>query len=158
MRLQGKIALVTGASRGIGQATAVALAAEGARVAVNYNATPEGAEETLKRIRDAGGEAEALHADMGQRDHIARRFAQTVERFGRIDLYVNNANAESRRRDAPRTVLDVGDEELFNGFYLPYRACYVGGQLAAKQMIKQGGAGAIANITSVHQDRAWPAD
>ena len=158
MRLKDKVALVTGASRGIGQATALALAAEGARVVVNYNSTPEGAEETLKRIRDAGGEAASFRADMGERDQIEALFASAVERFGRLDVYVNNANAGERRREGPRTVLDVDDDALYNGFYLPYRACYIGGQLAAKQMIKQGGGGAIVNITSVHQARAWPAD
>jgi glucose 1-dehydrogenase len=157
MRLQGKVALVTGGSRGIGQATAVALAREGARVAVNYNSTPDGAEETLRRAREAGGEAEAFQADMGDPEQIDRLFAQTVERFGRIDLYVNNANA-GRRGDGPRDFLSVTDDQLLQGYFLPYRACYLGGQRAARQMIKQGGGGAIVNVTSVHQDRAWPTD
>ena len=112
MRLQGKIALVTGGSRGIGQATAVALAREGARVAVNYNSTPQGAEEALERIREAGGEAEAFQADMGERDQIEKLFAQTVARFGRIDVYVNNANAGDRRRDVGRHAAPEGDLHL----------------------------------------------
>jgi glucose 1-dehydrogenase len=158
MRLQGKVALVTGGSRGIGQATAVALAAEGARVAVNYNSTPQGAEETLRRIREAGGEAEAFQADMGDPAQIARLFEQTVERFGKMDVYVNNANAGRRDPNAPRDVLKTSADQLYQNFFLPYQACYLGGQQAAQQMIKQGGGGAIVNITSVHQDRAWPAD
>ena len=158
MRLQGKVALVTGASHGIGQATAVALAREGARVAVNYNATPQGAEETLRRIREASGEAAAFQADMGDPEQIAGLVAQTVERFGRLDVYVNNANAGQRGGDAPRDFLSVSDDQLYHGYFLPYRACYLGGQAAAKQMIAQGDGGAIVNITSVHQDRAWPTD
>src|SRR5438552_2682558 len=70
VRLKGKVALVTGASRGIGQATAVALAREGARVAVNYNSTAEGAQETLGRIDRLKGEAEAIQADMGDLEQI----------------------------------------------------------------------------------------
>ena len=158
MRLQGKVALVTGASRGIGQATAVALAQEGAKVAVNYNATAEGAQETLKRIKDAGGEAEAIQADMGDPGQIAKLFEQAVKRFGKIDVYVNNANAGRRERGRLGTYLDVTPDQLYQEFLLPYQACYVGGQQAAKQMIAQGGGGAIVNISSVHQYTAWPAD
>ena len=157
MRLQGKVAVVTGASRGIGQATAVALAREGARVAVNYHSTPAGAEETLRRVREAGGEAAAFQADMGDPEQIDRLFGQAVEQFGRIDLYVNNANA-GRRSEGPRDYLSVSADQLYQGYFLPYQACYLGGQRAASQMIKQGGGGAIVNITSVHQDRAWPTD
>ena len=158
MRLQGKVALVTGASHGIGQATAVALAREGAKVAVNYNASPEGAEETLRRIREGGGEGEAIQADMGDVAAIERLFGATVERYGRLDVYVNNANAGRRGRDLPRRFLDVQPDQIEQEYFLPYRACYVGGQFAAKRMIEQGSGGAIVNITSVHQDRAWPND
>jgi glucose 1-dehydrogenase len=158
VRLQGKVALVTGASHGIGQATAVALAGEGAKVGVNYNRSPQGAEETVRRIREAGGEAEAIQADMGEVAEIERLVAATVERFGRLDVYVNNANAGRRGRDLPRNFLDVQPDQIEQEYFLPYRACYVGGQLAAQRMIEQGGGGAIVNITSVHQDRAWPND
>ena len=96
MKLKERVALVTGASRGIGQATAVALAEAGAKVAVNYNTTAEGAQETLKRIKDAGGEAEAIQADMGDPAQIANLFEQAVKRFGQLDVYVNNANAGRR--------------------------------------------------------------
>ena len=158
MRLQGKIALVTGASHGIGQATAVALAREGAKVAVNYNASKEGAEETLRRIKEAGGEGVSFQADMGEVEQIQRLVASTVERFGRLDLYVNNANAGRRGRDLPRNYLEVQPDQIYQEYFLPYRACYLGGQAAAKRMIEQGGGGAIVNITSVHQARSWPND
>lgn len=158
VRLQGKVALVTGASHGIGQATAVALAGEGARVVVNYNSSPEGAQETLRRVAEAGGEAESIQADMGDVGQIERLVAGTVERFGRLDVYVNNANAGRRGRDLPRRFLEVQPDQIYQEYFLPYQACYVGGQLAAKQMVEQGTPGAIVNITSVHQDRAWPND
>lgn len=158
MKLHGKTALVTGASRGIGQETAAALAREGARVAVNYNATAEGAQETLKRIREAGGEAEAFQADMGDPGAIERLFQAAVARFGRIDVYVNNANAGRRERGRQGDYLSVTADQLYQEYFLPYQACYLGGQQAARQMIAQGGGGTIVNISSVHQARAWPAD
>jgi glucose 1-dehydrogenase len=156
MRLKGKFALVTGGSRGIGQATAVALAREGATVAVNYNTTAP--EETLRRIKEAGGAGVAYQADMGEPEQIDRLFQQAIEGFGRLDIYVNNANAGQRTRDPRRDFLGVSDDALFQGYWLPYRACYRGGQNAARQMVAQGGGGAIVNITSVHQHMAWPAD
>lgn len=152
MRLKGKYALVTGGSRGIGRACAVALAKEGATVAVNYNTTAPG--ETLRLVNEAGGQAVAFQADMGDTDQIDRLFAQTVERFGRLDIYVNNANAGARTRDPRRDFLNVSDDALFQGYWLPYRACYRGGQNAARRMVEQGDGGAIVNITSVHQHMA----
>jgi len=158
MRLEGKVALVTGASRGIGQATAVALATAGAAVAVNYNATAEGAQETLRRIKEAGGQAEAFQADLGDVAQIERLFQAAVARFGRLNVYVNNANAGRRERGRSGEYLKVSSDQLYQEFLLPYQACYLGGQQAARQMIAQGSGGAIVNITSVHQHMAWPAD
>jgi glucose 1-dehydrogenase len=158
MRLSGKVAIVTGASRGIGRATAIAFGKEGARVAVNFHETDEGAADTVRQIREAGGEAEMYQADVGETDQLEAMFTSVVERFGRLDLYVNNANAGRRRRDASRNYLDVTGEQLVQGFFMSFKACYEGGQFAARQMIAQGGGGAIVNITSVHQERAWAHD
>lgn len=158
MRLQGKIALVTGASHGIGQQTAITLASEGAKVAINYNRNEDGAKQTLKRVQEAGGEGEVVHADMGDLDQIENLFKRTLDRFGRLDVYVNNANAGRRDRSLPRRFLEVQPDQIYQEYFLPYRACYVGGQLAARRFIEQGGGGAIVNITSVHQAMAWPHD
>ena len=90
-RLTGKVALVTGASRGIGVAIAERLAAEGAAVAVNYVASEAAAHEVVARIRAAGGTAEAIQGDVSQVAAATPLIAETIRRLGRIDILVNNA-------------------------------------------------------------------
>jgi 3-oxoacyl-[acyl-carrier protein] reductase len=91
MRLAHRPALVTGASRGIGRAIALALAAEGARVAVNYRSDREGAEETVRRITQAGGEALAVQADVADAAQVAAMFDTVLKAFGGLYILVNNA-------------------------------------------------------------------
>jgi 3-oxoacyl-[acyl-carrier protein] reductase len=89
--LTNKIALVTGASRGIGAAIARRLAQDGAAVAITYNASPQKAEELVHSINGADGQALAIQADSGDMDAVKRAVRTAVERFGRIDILVNNA-------------------------------------------------------------------
>jgi NAD(P)-dependent dehydrogenase (short-subunit alcohol dehydrogenase family) len=160
MRLKDQVALVTGASRGIGRGIAIAFGREGAKVAVNYNTTKEGAEDTVRIIREAGGEAEMFQADVGDTAQMEAVFRDVVGRFGRLDVYVNNANAGRRRPGpwGPAGYLDVTEERLEEFFCRSFKAAFVNGQMAARQMIAQGGGGRIINITSVHQERAWAWD
>jgi glucose 1-dehydrogenase len=158
VRLKDKVALVTGSSRGIGRAIALAYAREGARVALNYNTTPDGALSAVQEIRDAGGDAEAFVGDVGDTAQMDALFGQVIERFGRLDLYVNNANAGRYTPRGRPEYLEVTEDQLFQGFYLSFKACFMNGQRAAKQMIAQGSGGVIINITSVHQERAWAHD
>src|SRR5712692_7791204 len=158
MRLKDRVALITGASRGIGRAIALAYAKEGARVAVNYNTTPQGAADVVAAIRADGGDAETFTGDVGDTAQMDEMFAKVIERFGRLDIYVNNANAG---RYVPRgrpEYLETTEEQLYNGYYLSYKAAFMNGQRAARQMIAQGTGGIIINITSVHQERAWEHD
>src|SRR5437588_5140770 len=90
-RLQGKVAVVTGASKGIGASIAEHLAAEGASVVVNYANSKSGADAVVKRITEAGGTAIALQADVSKRHEVERLFADTSSKFGKLDVLVNNA-------------------------------------------------------------------
>jgi len=165
-RLEGKVALITGSSHGIGRGIALRFAAEGARVAVNYYSGEQNAADVVARIRADGGEAEMYQADTSDTPRMQAVVQAVVERFGRLDVYVNNANAGRRTPGASRSYLEISEEQLFEGFYPSFKAAFLNGQLAARQMIAQaasspegGGGGRIINITSVHQEpRAWSWD
>src|SRR5205823_763152 len=90
-RLSGKVAVVTGASKGIGAEVARHLAAEGASVVVNYASSKAGAEKVVSEITGKGGKAVAVQADVAKPEDIRRLFAETTRAFGRLDVLVNNA-------------------------------------------------------------------
>src|SRR4026208_1173866 len=90
-KLEGKVAVVTGASKGIGAGIAKHLAAEGAAVVVNYSSSKEGADKVVDEITKRGGKAIALQADVAKKKDIDRLFAETKKAFGRLDILVNNA-------------------------------------------------------------------
>jgi 3-oxoacyl-[acyl-carrier protein] reductase len=141
--LKDRVALVTGASRGIGKATALALATEGAKVVVNYASSSNAAEEVVKEITEAGGEAIALQADVSQVEQVDHLIKQTLDKFGRIDILVNNAGITKDTlllRMKPEEWQAVIDLNL-TGVFLCTRA-------VSKIMLKQK-AGRIINITSV---------
>src|SRR4029078_6416351 len=89
--LTGKVAIVTGGSKGIGAGIAKGLAAAGASVVVNYASSKEGAERVVKEIENAGGKAVAVQGDVSKSADVRRLFAETTQAFGRVDVLVNNA-------------------------------------------------------------------
>src|SRR6202166_2877760 len=90
-KLEGKVAVVTGASKGIGAAIAKHLAAEGAAVVVNYSSSKEGADRVVDEIAKKGGKAVALQANVAKQADIDRLFVETKKAFGKLDILVNNA-------------------------------------------------------------------
>jgi 3-oxoacyl-[acyl-carrier protein] reductase len=142
MNLQGKAALVTGGSRGIGRAISLALGRKGACVAVNYVAAAAAAEAVAKEIRAKGSEAITIKADIRNLEEVKQMIALTKEKFGRIDILVNNAGI---LRDNYATFMkeeewnDVLDTNLKGAFY-----CI---KLAGKEMTRQK-SGRIINIAS----------
>jgi len=131
--LSNRVALVTGGSSGIGRATALIFAREGAKVIVN-DINSEGGEETVKMVRSAGGDAHFLKADMASEKEIETLVQKTVEIYGRLDCAFNNAGVGGRNWD---TVLDVNVKGVW--FCMRYEI---------PQMLKQGG-GAIVNTSSI---------
>jgi len=91
MRLEGKVALVTGSAAGIGKATALAFAREGAAVVINYSRSQAEAEATVQEVADLAGEAILVKADVSKENEVIEMVNKTVEAFGRIDVLVNNA-------------------------------------------------------------------
>jgi 3-oxoacyl-[acyl-carrier protein] reductase len=141
-RLQGKVAVVTGASKGIGAAIAEHLAAEGASVVVNYAASKGGADAIVRRINDKGGTAVAVQADVSKPDDIQRLFAQTKAAYGKLDVLVNNAGIyEFAPLDA------VTPEHFHKQFNLNVLGLLLATQEAVKLMGPTGGS--IINVSSI---------
>jgi 3-oxoacyl-[acyl-carrier protein] reductase len=147
-RLAGKVALVTGSSRGIGAAIAKRLAADGAKVAVNYSSSGAAAEQVVADIAKAGGTAVAIKANVGDPAAIPGLFAETKRAFGKLDILVNNA-AIMKRGFLP----DVTVEDIDRHLGLNVRGYLLCAQQAAA-MLPSGGC--IINVTSVISRMAYP--
>ncbi len=144
-------ALVTGASRGIGRGIAIELAKAGGRVAINYAGNAEAATEALELVRAAGGDGFIVQGDVAVAADRERLVAETVARFGRIDLLVNNAGVAPKVR---ADLLDAGEESFDRLFAINLKGPFFLSQLVAKQMIAQapdaeGFRGRIVNVTSI---------
>ena len=149
MPLENKVAIVTGANSGIGRAITVALAKAGAAVTIDYLVHPESAEELEQEINGLGEKAIMLQADVGCVADLEKLVDRTVAAFGRLDIMVNNAGIETRT-----SVLSSTEEQFDKVMAVNLKSAFFGTQLAARQMIRQGGGGRIINISSVHED--WP--
>ena len=148
--LSGRVALVTGAGKRIGRSIALALAREGASVAVNYNRTVAGAEKTLAEIAAMGCRGIALQGDVTRRADVQRMFAAVDSQFGRLDILVNNAGA----------FFHVPFEQLTDNDWDGILATNLKSQFlcaqAAVPMLKRDGGGRIINLASLGGLLAWP--
>lgn len=149
MSLKDKVAIVTGGNSGIGASIALELARQGANVVIDYVVHPEATEELEKQILAMGDQAIGVRADVSKVADLQKLIDAAVEAFGRVDVMVNNAGVETRT-----SVLDTTEEQYEKVLNINLKSAFFGTQLAARQMIKQGGGGRIINITSVHED--WP--
>jgi len=141
-RLSNKVAIVTGASKGIGAGISTALAAAGARVAVNYSSDRQGAERVAQAITDNGGEAIAFGADVSKAADVARLFREVNSRFRRLDILVNNAGVFHFG-----ALAEISEES----FHLHFNVNVLGTILTVQEAIKRFGAdgGSIINLSSI---------
>ncbi|HKZ82834.1 MAG TPA: 3-oxoacyl-[acyl-carrier-protein] reductase [Anaerolineae bacterium] len=143
MQLKDRVAVVTGASRGIGRAIAIELARRGAKVVVNYNASADAAEEVVLAIKDAGSEAIAVKADVSKLDQAKALIKAATDTFGRLDILVNNAGTT---RDMLLAMMQEEDWDLVLATNL--KSAFNCSKAALRAMMRQK-YGRIVNITSV---------
>src|SRR5277367_5448144 len=149
MSLANKVAIVTGGNSGIGKAVALELAKQGASLVIDYVSHPDAAEAVEAQITALGAQVIGVLADVSKLDDLQRLIAAAVDKFGRVDIMVNNAGVETRT-----SVLDTTEAQYDKVMDINLKSAFFGTQIAARQMIKQGSGGRIINITSVHED--WP--
>ena len=149
MSLQGKVAIVTGGNSGIGQAIVLELARLGAAIVIDYVAHPEATEALEREVAKLGDRSLGVKADVSKIADLQMLVDQAAAGFGRVDIMVNNAGIETRTG-----ILDATDDQYDRVMAINLKSAFFASQIAARQMIKQGGGGRIINISSVHED--WP--
>jgi glucose 1-dehydrogenase len=149
MALNNKVAIVTGGNSGIGKAIALGLAKAGAFIVIDYIADAMATSALEVEIAALGERSIGVEVDVSKVEDLQRLFDAAVAAFGRVDIMVNNAGVETRT-----SVLDTTEAQYDKVLAINLKSAFFGTQLAAQQMIKQGGGGRIINISSVHED--WP--
>jgi glucose 1-dehydrogenase len=147
--LHGKVAIVTGGNSGIGKAIVLALAGEGATIVIDWVSDSQATDALEDQVRALGDQVLAVEADVSKINDLTRLIDETVKAFGRLDVMVNNAGIETRT-----SILDTTEVQFERVLAINLKSAFFGTQLAARQMIAQGGGGRIINISSVHED--WP--
>ena len=151
-RLDGKVALITGSDSGIGQATAIEFAKEGADVVVHYLHDNEGAEKTRSAVTAGGRKAIVVQADVSSEDQVESMFDQALEAFGSIDILMNNAGVDASGKPVAELPTEVWDRAIRTNVYGYFFCCRRFTQLR----LAAGGPGKIINVSSVHADNPNP--
>ena len=161
MKLEGKVALVTGSSQGIGQAIVLRLAEEGANVVINYRSHPEGAQETLAKVEAVGGrcymaqcpqsKGYTVQADLGSVEEVRQLIAESIEHLGRLDVLVNNAGIE---KHAPFWEVTEADYDAVMNVNL--KGVFFATQAFVQHLMTTKRSGKIINISSVHEELPFP--
>jgi len=151
MKLEGKVALVTGSSQGIGQAIAVRLAQEGADIVIDYRSHPEGAQETLTKVEATGRKGFTIKADLGIVNDVHQMVAQGVQHFGKLDILVNNAGLEKNA-----SFWDVTEADYDSVVNVNLKGVFFATQAMVQHLMATKRTGKIINISSVHEELPFP--
>jgi glucose 1-dehydrogenase len=151
-RLARKVALITGSDSGIGQATAIEFAREGADVVVHFLHDADGAQETRAAVTAEGRKAIVVPADVSDEDQVASMFDQAVDAFGSVDILMNNAGVDASGTPVAELSTDVWDRAIRTNVYGPFFCC----RRFAQLRLAAGGGGKIINVSSVHADNPNP--
>lgn len=143
MKLQGKVAIITGSARGIGKATALLFAKEGAKLVINSKSSRKEGEEVVAAIERGGGEAIYIEADISNEEEVKSLFEKTLNRFGKLDILVNNAGIHN-----PKNFLELTAKDWEKTFRVNVIGLFLCTKEAAQIMLKQR-KGSIVNISSV---------
>ena len=146
MRLDGKVALITGADSGIGQGTATVFAAEGADVVVHFHEDRDGAEETRRTVEAAGRRSMIVQADVSDETQVERMFDLALEQMGGLDILMNNAGVDASGTEVADLETEVWDRAIRTNLYGYFFCC----RRFIRHRREQGGGGKIVNVTSVH--------
>jgi glucose 1-dehydrogenase len=151
-KLEGKVALVTGSSGGIGQAIAVYLAEQGADVVIDYRSHPEGAQETLSKVEAAGCKGLTIKADLSVITDIHQLIDQGIQYFGKLDILVNNAGIDGRNAD----FWNLTEADYDAVIDLNLKGTFFATQAIVQHLIETKRTGKIINISSTHEEIAFP--
>ncbi len=151
MKLEGKVALVTGSSEGIGQAIAVRLAQEGADIVIDYRSHPEGAQETQAKVEASGRKGFIVKADLGVVSDIRQMIASAIQNFGKLNILVNNAGIEKNADFWSVTEADY--DSVIN---VNLKGVFFATQAMVQHLIETKQPGKIINISSVHEELPFP--
>jgi len=143
MRLKDKVALITGSSRGVGRAIALAYAKEGAKVVVNYTSNQSAADEVVAGIKDLGSDAIAVKADVAKADEAQALVKAAIEQFGKLDILVNNAGFTR-----PAMLLKMTEQQWDEVLDIHLKGAFLCSQAAANHMVERN-QGKIINVASV---------
>ncbi|MEJ7749706.1 MAG: glucose 1-dehydrogenase [Candidatus Limnocylindrales bacterium] len=147
-RLQGKVALITGSDSGIGQASAIEFAKEGADVVVHYLDDADGAAHTRAEVEAAGQRGVVVQADISDEKQVESMFDKALETFDTLDILMNNAGVDASGKEVAELDTDTWDRAIRTNVYGPFFCCRRFVQLRKAA----GGEGKIINVTSVHED------
>jgi len=151
MKLEGKVAVVTGSNRGIGRGIAIEMATEGADIVVTYRSHPDEGEEVAEQVRQLGRRAIVCKVDVAKREDLETMAKRAVDELGRIDICVCNAAHTIRK-----PFLELTEDDMRKVFDVILLGSFNTAQLCVKQMVEQGDGGAVLFVSSVHAFIPFP--